>query len=104
MQIVFSPQRSDQPLIVVKAGDSLTINGEVFDFTSLPDGAEIPAGGVPCEWIVGPVQRIDGKINLTLLFPHGPNPSLAVAFPEAIDDAQDGPITLPGGEVSHVGA
>jgi len=56
MIINLSPQRRDDAISVVKSADILTINGEVFDFTALPDGATIPAGEVPCPWIVGPVH------------------------------------------------
>lgn len=95
MLISFSPQRRDDTLVVSKAGDVLTVNGEAFDFTSLPDGATLPAGEVPCEWIAGPVERIGGVIHLTLILPHGPNPSEEVAFPEPITVTADGPIAVP---------
>ncbi len=95
MYISFSPQRRGGALTLSKSGDVLTINGEQFDFTTLPDGATIPAGEVPCEWISGPVERVDGKIHLTVLLPHGPNPSQAVAFPVPITVTADGPIAVP---------
>ncbi|MGN6772613.1 MAG: hypothetical protein ACTHJQ_22605 [Rhizobiaceae bacterium] len=95
MHITLAPQRRDGTLVVSKAGDVLTINGEEFDFTGLPDGATIPAGEVPCEWIAGPVDRISGDLHLTLILPHGPSPSQAVAFPDPIDVTTDGAVTLP---------
>lgn len=95
MQISLSPQARNDTLTLTRSGDILTINGEDFDFSTLPDGATIPAGDVPCEWIVGPVDRIDGGIHLTLILPHGPNPPQAVAFPVQIVDPPDGPIALP---------
>lgn len=93
MRISFSPQRRNDTVTVSKAGDVLTINGEVFGFDSLPEGATIPA--VPCEFIVGPVHRIDGELHLTMLLPHGPNPLPAVAFPEPIIVTEDGEIAIP---------
>lgn len=95
MRIVLCPQRHDDLLHVAKAGDILTINGDAFDFTGLPDGATIDAEMVPCAWIIGTVARIDGALHLTLLLPHGPNPSEAVAFPAALIDPPDGPLDLP---------
>lgn len=95
MKITLSPMRRDDGLTVIKDGDKLRINGELFSFISLPDGATIPAGEVPCEWIVGPVERIGGEIHLTLILPHGPSPSEAVAFPAPIIDPPDGPLDLP---------
>lgn len=93
MHITLSPQRRDDNLTAARQGDVLTINGEAFDFTSLNEGDLIPE--VPCEWVVGPVERINGEIHLTLVLPHGPNPSQAVAFPDPITATQDGPIDLP---------
>jgi len=98
MQISLSPMRSDVTLTVVKNADVLTINGEAFDFTDLPDGATIPAGDVPCEWIVGPVERVAGWVRLTLVLPHGANPSEAVAFPRPLINPPDGALVLPADE------
>lgn len=95
MQINLSPVRSDVGLIISRTGDALTINGEAYDFSSLPDGATIPAGDVPCEWIAGQVDRLGGSIHLTLMLPHGPNPPQSVAFPVPIVEPPDGPIALP---------
>lgn len=96
MKVSFSPQRRDGALTLEKSnGDRLRINGELFNFNPLPDGGTIPAGAVPCEWIVGPVERIDGEVCLTLILPHGPYPSPAVAFPDPITVTEDGSIAVP---------
>ncbi|MDX0766836.1 hypothetical protein GOD36_33115 [Sinorhizobium medicae] len=95
MRINLSPQRRDDAIEVSKAGDILTINGAPFDFSSLPEGATIPPGDVPCEWIAGPIERVGGKLHLTLILPHGPGPSQGVAFPPPIIDPPDGVIALP---------
>lgn len=44
-------------LTVSKAGDVLTINGEAYDFSSLPNGATIPEGSIPCPWIKSLIFR-----------------------------------------------
>lgn len=96
MRISFSPQRRDDGLVLEKSsGDRLRINGELFNFNTLSDGDIIPSGVVPSEWIVGPVERIDGEVRLTIILPHGPNPSHAVAFPEPITVTDDGLIAVP---------
>lgn len=95
MRISLSPIRTDSLLQVERAGDILTINGQAFDFTSLPDGATIPAGVVPCDWIAGPVDRVGGKIHITIVLPHGANPPDEVAFPSPIIDPPDGEVVLP---------
>jgi len=95
MHIKLSPFRLDETLTASRAGDVLTLNGEAFDFSPLPEGATLPAEAIDSEWIVGPVSRIDGDLHLTLRLPHGPNPSQAVAFPAPIRVTADGPIDLP---------
>lgn len=96
MRIYLTPQRRDDTLNVVKAaGDQLTINGEVFDFGDLNPGDTIPAGVVPCDWIVGPVEHVDGHITLTLLLPHGAEPEPWQRFPEPLLWVPDGPVDLP---------
>lgn len=94
MRISFSPQRRDDTLTLERtAPDRIRINGELFNFGPLEDGDVLPS--VPCEWVVGPVTREDGEVRLTLILPHGPNPSPAVAFPEPITVTEDGPIAVP---------
>lgn len=96
MRISFAPQRRDDVLSLEKSnGNRLRINGELFNFNPLVDGDTIPAGVIPCEWIIGPVERIDGEVSLTLILPVGANPSQAVAFPEAMTVVDDGPISIP---------
>jgi hypothetical protein len=47
------------------------------------------------EWIRGPVERIDGEIHLTLVLPHGPNPSQAVSFSQPLINPPDGELAIP---------
>lgn len=95
MIIKLSPVRMDETLITSRSGDVLTLNGEPFDFSRLPEGGTLPAEAIDSEWIIGPVSRIDGVLHLALRLPHGANPSHAVAFPEPIHATEDGPIPLP---------
>ena len=67
MQITLSPARRDTPLTLSRTGDALTINGEVFDFTPLPDGATLPREAIASDWFAGPVERVDGTLHLTLV-------------------------------------
>lgn len=95
MRISFSPQRRHDALTVFKSDDKLTVNGKILDFSNLPNGATLPAEAIDSEWITRPAERIDGDIHLTLLLPHGPKPSQAVAFPQPITVTANGPITVP---------
>lgn len=106
MKINLSPFCSipgmEQPPYVSVLGDVITIDGDVFDFSTLPEGATLPAGLVPSDWIVGNVDKTDGEISLTLRFPCGPNPPFHVAFPSPIV-IHEGPVNLPK-EISDVDA
>lgn len=104
MIINLSPQRRDDTLTIIKVGDLLTINGEQYDFSSLPDGATIRAEDIGCPWLVGDAERRDGKVVLTVLLPHGPNSPQHVAFPSPIIDPPDGEIVLPTSEAFNVDA
>ncbi|OZB38013.1 MAG: hypothetical protein B7X50_11745 [Alishewanella sp. 34-51-39] len=95
MVITLSPIRLDEPLTASLSGDVLTLNGEAFDFTQLPEGATLPTEAIDSEHFVGPVERISGELHLTLRLPHGHNPSQSVAFPQPITIAVDGPVALP---------
>jgi hypothetical protein len=95
MKITLSPQRLDATLRVLKYGDVLTINGIKYGLTQLGEGASLPASATDCPWLIGDITRIGGELELTLILPHGPNPSQAVAFPEPIIVTEDGEIALP---------
>ena len=94
MQIKLNPQRREDTLTVVKQGDTLIVNGLEYDFSSIPEGATLPADAIDSDLFSGPVERINGELVLTLTLPHGPNPSQAVAFPEPIT-VEDGKVELP---------
>lgn len=95
MHIKLNPQRRDDQITVIKQGDTLTIDGEVFDLSVIPEGATLPADAISSEYFSGPVERIDGVLQLTLTLPHGANPVEAVAFPADIINPADGEIALP---------
>lgn len=94
MHISFSPVRSDARLALSVNGDTLTINGEAFDFSGLPEGATLPQTAVTCDWLASDVERIDGEVSLTLILPHGPAAPAETLFP-APASVSDGPVPLP---------
>ena len=95
MKITLSPTRRDETLTASRDGDTLTINGEEFDFSPLEEGEALPADAIDSEWIAGDVTRIDGDLRLTLTLPHGSNAPRETRFPEPIIDPLDGEIALP---------
>ncbi|MEQ9260226.1 MAG: hypothetical protein RIG84_14155 [Roseovarius sp.] len=101
MNITFHPSRKDVELAVSKAGDTLTINGESFDFSGIPSGATLPREAIACDWIAGPVERDDaGVLTVPLILPHGANAPKATRFPADLANVADGPVPLPAYEVT----
>ena len=95
MKITLSPTRSDKTLTASRDGDTLTLNGEEFDFSPLEEGEALPADAIDSEWITGDVTRTDGVLHITLRLPHGANAPEEARFPETIIDPPDGEIALP---------
>jgi len=95
MRITLSPVRLDTPLTLQRAGDVLTINGETFDFSTLPEGASLPASAVACALLAGDVTRQDGVLHLTLVLPHGAAAPPETLFPAPLILTGDGPVVLP---------
>lgn len=87
MRIKFTAQFRFDTLKLAKSGDVLNINGEDFDFSPLPDGYSVETNSA---WIVGPVARVDGELQLT------------IACPTILDNvvviAEDGEIKVPANE------
>ena len=95
MQITLTPQRRDDILTLVRSGDTLTINGEAFDFAAIPEGGTLPRDAVACDWLAGDVTRQGGQLHLTLILPHGADAPEATLFPAALTLTGDGPVALP---------
>ncbi|HBP1650766.1 TPA: hypothetical protein L5V32_000886 [Pseudomonas aeruginosa] len=86
---------SDEHLSLVRIGDVLTVNGQSFDFTPLPEGGELPAEAIGSEWFAGPALRRAGGLELILRFPLAADASAAARFPEPLLIEADGPVELP---------
>lgn len=95
MKIKLSPQRRGDDITVEVDGDVISINGREYDFSDVGEGSTIDSSLIPEEFIVGEVGREGGEIYLTVILPHGANPTNSVAFPEAIHVTIDGAVDLP---------
>lgn len=97
MIINLIPTYTDWPLPeVIYSKDALTINGKLFDFGPVPEGAILPHGAIDSEWFSGEVTRVDGEIHLSMKLPYFVLPaSKAVAFPEPIRVIRAGAVKLP---------
>jgi len=95
MHLTLSPMRRSDRLNLHRAGDVLTINGVVYDFGPLPDGATLPREAVECDWLASDIERIGGVLHLTLMLPHGTAAPDETLFPTPLDLTHDGPVDLP---------
>ncbi|MDM9555955.1 MULTISPECIES: tail fiber assembly protein [Pseudomonas] len=95
MLIKFNPVFSDQLLTVYRQGDSLTIDGLTLDFSALAEGATLPAEALGCPWITAPVERVNGRLVLTLTLPHGHDAPYEVRFPQDVFFEENGKVPLP---------
>ena len=95
MKIILTPQRRDDTLTLSRSGSILTVNGEDFDFSPMGDGDTLPFGAVLSGWFAGPVDRVNGELEMTILLPLPANYSQEQAFPAPLLNVQDGPIALP---------
>lgn len=96
MRIAFSPQYSDATLDLVVNGSKLIINGDILDFSDLPDGGSYPVDAIENDLIGGAVSRINGEIHATVILPYKlSNPPHAVVFPLPVTVTTNGRVPLP---------
>jgi hypothetical protein len=90
LKIKLSPVRSDSESLTASwIAPVLTVNGEAYDLSELPDGA------TAVHEILGKVSRVINDYEVTLTLPHGPNAPHETRFPEDIIVDTDGEINLP---------
>lgn len=95
MKITLYPQRRDDELALSKQGDVLTVNGTEYDMSAIPDGATLPATAIENTLMNGgPIERIDGEINLTLFVPCC-DPDAFMKPPVTVTISKDGAIEVP---------
>ncbi len=95
MKITLSPIRHDHRPVFERQGDTLTIDGELFDFSAVPEGAILPSDAVASPWVAGPVTREDGMLHLVLALSHGAHAPQDTLFPSPVTVTGDGTIPLP---------
>lgn len=91
----FSPVRMYEDYTLEVKGKTIVINGEEFDFSPLPKGAQLPASAVDSKWFTGKVIDVDSELYITLILPHGANAPHERRFPEAITFEGNGAVNLP---------
>ncbi|QOI04620.1 hypothetical protein [Pseudomonas savastanoi] len=95
MIIKFSPVRTDDKLDLIKFGNSLSINGELFDFSRMVDGDTLPRDAIKSQWFHGDVEMNEGQLSVLIMLPNPYNYSPEQAFPVPMNDVPDGEVILP---------
>lgn len=95
MIIKLSPVRRDETLSVIKNGNTLEVNGELFDFSQMVDGDTLPVEAITSSWFSGQVDNVSGDLTLTMILPNPWNFSPEQAFPVDLIDVPDGPVQFP---------
>lgn len=95
MNINLSPQRRDETLHVIKSGNTLILNGELFDLSRMVDGDTLPFSAIKSEWFIGDIDMVGDILTLTLILPNPANYSPAQAFPVPLLDVPDGEVLFP---------
>jgi hypothetical protein len=95
MIIKLVPQIRNDTLQVTKVGNTLVVNGEIFDFSLMTEGATLPRSAIRAEWFVGDVDMEQGELVLTMLLPIPWNYSPEQALPSDLVDVPDGAVALP---------
>jgi len=95
MKIILSPRGNTPDIEVIKQGNTLTINGELFDFSQMSEGDTLPRDAILSSWFDGDVNVMDGEIVLTMVLPLPWNYSQEQAFPQPLLNVPDGPVELP---------
>lgn len=97
MRIKLSPNdfSDDRALQLVKSGDTLTVNGEAFDFSLIGEGDTLPSTAINSPWFLGDIERADGELIVTVWLPNPWNASPEQRFPQDLVSVPDGPVVLP---------
>lgn len=95
MHLLLSPARRDDRLRLERRGETLILNGEACDLSTVPEGGSLSPEDLGCAWLGGPVSRSGGRLRVPLILPHGPRAPRETLFPEPIEVTQDGPVALP---------
>ena len=86
---------TDERASFAKEGDSLIINGEMFDFSPLLEGERLPIQAIASTFFADNVERTDGVLRIAIRMPISMELYVIGGIPDILIDAPDGPLDLP---------
>lgn len=78
-----------------KSGDTLIINGEVFDFSPLQEGERLPMSAINSTFFAGAVERHNGELIIPIRMPISELLAETIGYPAPLIGVPDGPLNLP---------
>lgn len=97
MKLTLSPARGlpgQAETRISVAGDSLTVDGTVYDLSPVPEGGEAQPGGDDHPFI-GTILRQDGVIACTLRVVLGPDAAAEQPGEAWVVEGAEGPVSIP---------
>lgn len=85
---------SSLELSVSVDADTVTVNGQAFDFSHVAEGESMPYEEIGADYFAGPALRESGEIHVSLILPHDADASSAVRFPSPVH-IKSGRVALP---------
>ena len=78
-------------------GQTITINGEPFDFSPLGNGYELPQDAIGSEFFADKaIMSEDGVLTVSLFMPYDETVATqAIRFPDPVVMKSDGPVDIP---------
>lgn len=94
MKVILSPLASSHTTDVSVSGDVITVDGQSYDLSGIPEGhqvdAESPAAGI--------IKRVNGEIEVTILYFYASHLAELEQSPDIADytfTVTDGPVPCP---------
>jgi hypothetical protein len=93
MIIKFSPQVAIKKLTIIKAGDVLSLNGDVLDLSEFPVDSFIDCEDIDNDYVIKVESDLLGEITATIIWPYSDINSQREAYPNDLINPNDGVIT-----------
>lgn len=90
MIIKFSPQIRDSITEFVKIGNNLTVDGELLDLDSIPNGSTVPSEAIDVNSVNSIIKDISGNITIELVWTYSDSNDWISSWPADLIDPIDG--------------
>ncbi|MFQ6350941.1 hypothetical protein ACQRBV_03115 [Pseudomonas sp. R11F] len=87
----------DGELTASLKGELLTVGEDVLDLSLIPEGYQVKASDIECDWLapMSVIERSNGVLSLTLKLPVSGDSPESMRHPEPLAVTRDGPVSIP---------